>query len=317
MCTSIVKDRFFGRTLDLELNYNESVIITPRNYSLPYKTKEPECGYGIIGIGILRDGFPLYFDAVNEMGLGVAALNFNKSSVYFKPKTSKLNLASFEIIPYILSHCKDVKEAETLLKKTNILNLQFDENMPNSGLHWLIADKNCSIVAESNCKGLNIYSNPVGVLTNEPEFNTQLFSLNNYIALSSSYPTNNFSKEIALSTYSKGLGALGLPGDYSSNSRFVKASFVKLNYPHPISKPNEIFEIFSTVSVPRGSVLSEDGKIFSTIYTSVYNLETATLYYKTADSLSVWAVNLNRKSVDSENITCYAFEKETIINYQN
>lgn len=82
---------------------------------------------------------------------------------------------------------------------------------------------------ESTADGLHVYDNPVGVLTNNPPFPMQMFSLNNYLHLSPKQPANTFSNQLDLSTYSRGMGGLGLPGDLSSASRFARVAFVKQN----------------------------------------------------------------------------------------
>ena len=104
-------------------------------------------------------------------------------------------------------------EVRALLAKMNLVGTPFAEQFPASKLHWIIADENEAITVESVADGLHIYENPVGVLTNNPPFAQQMFMLNNYIGLSPKQPENSFAKDVPLSTYSRGMGALGLPGD--------------------------------------------------------------------------------------------------------
>ena len=238
MCTAITYkplDFYFGRNLDLEYSYNEEIIITPRNFKTEYRnTKTCDNHFAIIGIGIIRDNFPLYYDAVNEHGLAIAGLRFAGNAVYYPVSDKKTNIASFELIPYILGKCKTTEEAKHLLNKINISKTNFSEDLPASPLHWIIADKNSSITLETLEDGMRIYDNPFGVLTNNPTFDIQMFNLNNYMALSPMPPVNKLSK--FLSKYTSGMGAMGLPGDLSSMSRFVKANFTKIN---SVSKTTE------------------------------------------------------------------------------
>ena len=118
----------------------------------------------------------------------------------------------------------------------NFLNLPFSEDLPLAELHWLISDDKESITVESVKEGIKIYENKVGVLTNNPTFDKQMFALNNYMYLSNREPECKFSKDFELKRYSRGMGAIGLPGDLSSQSRFIRATFVKLN---SISKDTE------------------------------------------------------------------------------
>ena len=128
----------------------------------------------------------------------------------------KTNIAPFEIIPWILSQCASVSEALELLKDMNVVNIAFSDQLPNSDLHWMIADRKSCIVVESVREGLKIYDNPVGVMTNNPPFDKQLFTLNNYRHLSAKNPENTFSADLNLDEYSRGMGGIGLPGDLSS-----------------------------------------------------------------------------------------------------
>ena len=225
MCTALAyktKDFYFGRTLDYESSYGEEIVITPRQYPFAFRNgaKRNE-HYALIGMAHVAGGYPLYYEAVNEKGLGMAGLNFVGNACYGKEKEGKDNIASFELIPWILGQCSTVKEVRELLEKINVTNLAFHESFPVSPLHWLIADEKETITVEAVEEGLFVYDNPVGVLTNNPPFPQQMFQLNNYMHLSPKQPKNLFSERLKLQTYSRGMGALGLPGDLSSASRFA------------------------------------------------------------------------------------------------
>ena len=187
---------------------------------------------------------PLYYEAVNEKGLGMAGLNFVGNAVYFDSKEEKDNIAQYEFIPWVLSQCATVQQARELLYKINLTNKPFNEKLPLAQLHWLIADKNSAITVESVAEGLKIYDNPVGVLTNNPTFDMQMFNLNNYMHLTPQIPQNTFAKGLKLERYSRGLGAVGLPGDLSSQSRFVRAVFVKMNSVSGESETESVSQFF-------------------------------------------------------------------------
>ena len=87
---------------------------------------------------------------------------------------------------------------EKLVKTLNIVDTVFSPQFPNAQLHWLIADANEAITMECMKDGLHIYDNPVGVMTNNPPFDKQLFRLNDYMALSPKQPSNNFSDKLDL-----------------------------------------------------------------------------------------------------------------------
>lgn len=233
MCTAVsyrTKDHYFGRNLDLDFSYDEKVTICSRNFEIKFaNTGSIKSHYAMIGIATIVDNYPLYYDATNEKGLSMAGLNFPDNAYYRKLEEGRENIATYEFILWILSQCRSVKEARVLCEKMNLANQAFSEKFPVSALHWIIADKDESIVVESVREGIKIYDNPVGVLTNNPLFDVQLFNLNNYRHLSSTIGPNLFSKELELKEYSRGMGGIGLPENLSSMLRFVRASFIKLN----------------------------------------------------------------------------------------
>ena len=240
MCTAATyrtKDFYFGRTLDYECNYGEEVTITPRNYPFAFRHMgEVKTHYAIIGMAHVAADYPLYYDAINEKGLGMAGLNFVGNAKYQEVEQGRENVAQFEFIPWILSQCSSVTEAKEKLGRMNLVGTTFNEYFPAAQLHWLIADKESAITVECMEDGLRVYDNPVGVMTNNPPFPTQMFLLNNYMGLSPRQPQNQFSDKLPLNTYSRGMGALGLPGDLSSASRFAKVAFTKI---HAISGESE------------------------------------------------------------------------------
>ncbi len=324
MCTAVTyktKDFYFGRTLDYDFSYGEEIVITPRNYSFNFREKgEISSHYAMVGMAHIADNYPLYYEAVNEKGLCIAGLNFVGNAVYFESKENKDNIAQFELIPWILCQCTTVSEARALLDKINLINKPFNEKLPLAQLHWIIADKNSSITLESVAEGLKIYENPVGVLTNNPTFDKQMFNLNNYMHLTPKTPENTFAKGLELERYSRGLGAVGLPGDISSQSRFVRASFVKMN---SVSEEGEtesvsqFFHILNSVDNQRGCCISDDQKYEITIYTCCCNADKGIYYYTTYNNHQITAVDMNKVDLDGENLVGYKPVDWEQINFQN
>ena len=324
MCTAITyktKDFYFGRTLDYEYSYKEEITITPRNYKFNLKNESIITNhYAIIGMAYVAENYPLYYDAINEKGLGMAGLNFVGNAYYNESIQGKDNIAQFEFIPWILSQCSTANEARKLIQKINILNIPFSSQLPLAKLHWLISDENESITVEVVKEGIKIYNNPVGVLTNNPPFDKQLFALNNYINLSNESPKNKFADGLELQQYSRGMGAIGLPGDLSSQSRFVRASFVKMNSVSGESENESVsqfFHILNSVEQQRGCCKLGDGKYEITIYTSCCNATKGIYYYTTYDNHQINAVDMNREDLDGEEIIRYSLVKDEHIEYQN
>ena len=320
MCTAIsfkADNHYFGRNLDLEFCYNERVTITPRNYTFKFrKTDAINSHYAIIGVATVEENYPLYYDATNEKGLSIAGLNFPENAFYSETDDTKINIAPFELIPYILSQCKTVEETKALLKKINLAEIHFSKEFRLSPLHWIIADKTQSITLESVKEGMKVYDNPVGVLTNNPGFDMQMFNLNNYMSLSKEAPKNSFSDKLNLKIYSRGMGAMGLPGDLSSQSRFVKAVFTKYNSVKENSL-TQFFHILHSVEQQKGCVLADNNKYEYTMYTSSCNTDKGIYYYTTYENHSITAVDMHRENLDAKEIITYPLIKDEQIKMLN
>ena len=323
MCTAITyktKGAYFGRTLDIECSYGEEVIVTPRNHKLSFRHKKDlESHYAIIGMGTVRDGYPLYYDAANECGLGMAGLNFPANACYFPLQEGKENISPFEFIPWLLSQCKNVDEARKCLSRIHLCNTPFSPELPLSPLHWMIADKNEAIVVESVEEGVKIYENPVGVLTNNPPFSYHLLHLCDYMTLSKNPPKAQFGKDF-LTPYSRGMGAMGLPGDFSSASRFVRAAFVRENAvseSDELSSISQFFHILGSVEHVRGCVLLNDGKYEITAYTSCINLDRGIYYYTTYENRAISAVDLSKCDLEARELCRFPLQTAQRIEWQN
>ena len=324
MCTAITyktKDLYFGRTLDLEYHYSESITVMPRRYSLEFR-----CGvrmashYAIIGVATVSGGYPLYYDAVNEKGLAVAGLAFWQSAKYVSPCPDRDNIASFELVPWVLSQCSTVGEARELFGRISITSEAFSEEFPPSPLHWLIADRGGAIVLEQTAEGIKIYENSVGVLTNEPPFDFQMMNLNNFLNLTAAEPTDRFAEGVKLNAFSRGMGAIGLPGDCSSESRFVRCAFTRLNSVSGESDEEslcQLFHILGSVEQVRGCVRLGEGKWERTVYTSAANADKGIYYYTTYENHRITAVDMHRENIDGECLVSYPLKYNNDVKYVN
>lgn len=323
MCTAsnyITDNHYFGRNFDYEISYNERVTITPRNYEFKFRRIDDiKSHHAIIGIAAGIDEYPLYYDACNEKGLAIAGLNFAGNAVYREFEEDMVNITPFELIPYLLGTCSSVSEAREALGKINLVNINFADELPLSPLHWMISDEVESIVVEPLADGLKVYDNPVGVLTNNPPFDKQLFYLNNYRGLSNKNPENTFG--VDLEEYSRGMGAIGLPGDLSSASRFAKVAFTRANSysdNDEASSVGQFFHILGSVEQQNGCTFIDDPDLYEyTIYTSCYNTNKAILYYRTYHNSQITAVDLYRENLDSSELINYLLINEEQFNFIN
>lgn len=323
MCTAVTyktKDHYFGRNLDLEYGYQEAVTITPRNHPFHFRFLPTlHRHYAMIGMATVVEGQPLYYEATNEKGLSMAGLNFPGNAKYLPVCDDAHNVAPFEAIGWILGQCATVDEAQEKLCEMRLVDVPFSRELPLTPLHWIIADRDRSIVLEPMADGIRVFRNEVGVLTNEPPFDFHLYHLANFMSLSADVPSNHFSQSVRLSPYSNGMGAIGLPGDFSSSSRFVRAAFVKLN---SVASPDEgcsvsqFFHILSSVAMPRGSVRLAGGNEI-TRYSSCCNTDRGIYYYTTYENSQITGIDMHRADLEGYAPICYPLNDQTCIVMQD
>lgn len=323
MCTAATyqtRDHYFGRNLDLDCEYEETVTITPRGYPLRFRRmKTLESHYAMIGVAVVKEDYPLYFDATNEKGLSIAGLNFPDNAVYFPDAPGLDNVTPWELPLWLLGQCATVEDARWLLDRMNLLNSPFDENLPLAPLHWMIADRESCIVAESVREGLRVYEDPFGVLTNNPPFEFHRMNLNNFMNLTREIPVNRFCASVELTPYSLGFGAIGLPGDLSSTSRFVRAAFTRLNSVSGDSEAESVsqfFHILQSVAQTRGCAQTESG-YEATLYSSCCNIDKGVYYYRTYLNSQLTAVDLHRENLNAGELVNYPLVLEQQVRWQN
>ena len=324
MCTAATyqtKDHYFGRNLDLDDSFDETVTVTPRRFPFRFRRAgRMETHYALIGMAYVADGYPLYYDATNEKGLSMAGLNFPGNADYKPEAAGKDNVAPFEFIPWLLGQCADLAQARTLLARINLLDVPFSARIPLAPLHWMISDRSGSLTVECVKGGLWVYDNPVEVLTNNPPFDAMLFHLNNYMSLSAGEPVNRFSEKLELTAYCRGMGALGLPGDLSSASRFVKAAFTRLNAVSGDSESESVsqfFHILGSVEQQRGCVRLDNGRYERTVYTSCCNTDKGIYYYTTYENSQITGVDMHREDLEGDALVCYPLIRDQQIRMQN
>lgn len=312
---------FFGRSLDFEHGFGESIVFMPRRFPLRFREiPKNRSHHAVIGTAFVNEGYPLFYDGMNEHGLFAAGLNFPKSAVY-KPKNEcSYNVAPFEFIPWILAECADINEAKSKIEHANILSTDFSKDLSSTPLHWFIADKNGSLAVEPTAKGLMIHENPVGVLTNEPPFEYQLMNLQNFLSINPYEPESRFFEKLEITPYSRGMGGLGLPGDLSSSSRFVRAAFVKSNSLSGKTEEENVtqfFHILGSVEQPEGCVRLKNGDLEKTIYSCCISSESKVFYYRSYENSRITAVDMKKENAESDLLVSYPFLKKQDILFQN
>lgn len=323
MCTSMVlrsDNSYFGRNMDIESGFGERVIITPRNYIINFKSV-PSLNkhYSIIGMGTIMNDYPLYADATNEFGLSIASLAFPDNAYYDKEiDINKYNITPFELIPWILGQCRSIDDTVKLLNKTNIVDISFNDKVSVTPLHWHIADKEKSITLETTKTGMHIYNNPAEILTNNPNFSFHMDNLAMYLNLDTDTPSNSFSNSLGIKPFCKGIGSIGLPGDFSSPSRFVKTAYLLLNSKkYNNDDISRFFHILDNVFVVDGCISLKNVSDYLTLYTSCTNIDKCIYYYKVYNNSRITAVNMWNEDIDSNKLISFPLKVGQDILYQN
>lgn len=292
MCTAISDGRLCGRTLDLEYSYGEQVVITPRDFPFTFRYEGAMPTHpAIIGMAHVADGIPLYYDAMSETGLAVCGLRFATSCVYHPPRAGRHNLASYELIPRLLGVCRTVEDAVAFLKDVTVTPDSISPDLPTVPLHWLVADRKRAVVVESVAEGLAVYDDPVAIMTNQPPFPYHMARLAEMASLSSAPANNTLCPTVGMEP-PLGTGSVGLPGDTTSSSRFLRAVYAKYQTlptdaptdgraSTPWAAVSRFFHLMDTVSVPRGCAVTADGHATETVYTACMDLSTCTYYFTT------------------------------------
>ncbi len=321
MCTALslkTKDRYFGRNLDIDRSYGEEICVMPRRFPLVFREMgEVSEHYAIIGAAAVLCGFPLFYEGANEYGLAMAGLNFPGNAFYSPASEGKENVAPFEFIPWVLSQSKTLAEAKILLSRINLANIPFSKSLPPAPLHWIISNGESALTVEFTAEGLHICDNPLGILTNNPPFRAQCANLERYRNLRNSNAGVILKDPAA---YSQGLGALGLPGDLSSASRFARIAFGKENSlceKDEASSVGQFFHLLSTVEMVNGLCKTDEGSFDITRYTSCINLNKGIYYYTTYCNRRISRIDMFREDLEGENLIRFPFLFEEDIFYQN
>ncbi len=310
MCTSLSvsfektgKGILFGRNMDIESHFGERIVITPHAYPFRFRClPDLETHYALIGMATVKDGYPLYADAMNEKGLCMAGLHFPGNAVYAPPcgfSADEGRIAPFELIPYLLGTCATVAEVKETLGRVFISDIHFSHELPNTPLHWHIAAADGGMILETTADGLRLYDDRAGVLTNNPLYPYHMAHLHRYDGLSSASPSpaHRDGYTPVGETYDLGLGMVGLPGDYTSPARFVRcATLRRLTDWDGLSRESAVgqfFRVLGAVAPPAGCVRTPHGEVHATLYTCCMDTEALSYAVLRAEGIMPETVTLN------------------------
>ncbi|EOU1910294.1 choloylglycine hydrolase [Clostridium perfringens] len=329
MCTGLAletKDglHLFGRNMDIEYSFNQSIIFIPRNFKCVNKSnkKELTTKYAVLGMGTIFDDYPTFADGMNEKGLGCAGLNFPVYVSYSKEDIEgKTNIPVYNFLLWVLANFSSVEEVKEALKNANIVDIPISENIPNTTLHWMISDiTGKSIVVEQTKEKLNVFDNNIGVLTNSPTFDWHVANLNQYVGLRYNQVLEFKLGDQSLTALGQGTGLVGLPGDFTPASRFIRVAFLRdamIKNDKDSIDLIEFFHILNNVAMVRGSTRTVEEKSDLTQYTSCMCLEKGIYYYNTYENNQINAIDMNKENLDGNEIKTYKYNKTLSINHVN
>ena len=312
MCTGIRfsdenGNMFFGRNLDWSVGYGQKIVVTPKGYkyhSAFLGDLQPK--YAVIGMGIIQENAPLYFDCGNEAGLAIAGLNFPGYAQYEKDQVEgRTNIAAYEFPLWVAMNFDTVDEVVKALANVAIVAKPINDQYPVSMLHWMIGDGKKSIVVEYTAAGLQVFQNDVDVLTNQPGYAWHKENLRNYMNITSPQPEKVEWGSVELKAFGSGSLMRGLPGDYYSPSRFVRAAYFNSHYPVKNSEEENVARLFHTlasVAMIDGAAAVADGNFEKTVYTGGYSAATQTYYYNTYDDLAIQKARLSDYNIEGEEL---------------
>lgn len=324
MCTALSYRpgaHYFGRNLDLDLSYQEQVVVTPRSY--PFQLKNGAVFHtrlAMIGMATVMNQYPLYYEAANEKGLCMAGLNFPNNAFYGERQPDLDNITPFELIPWILGQAETVAQARSLLEHMALINIPFSPQIPLAPLHFMVSDRNSAIVVEPMADGLKIYDNPYDIMTNNPPFDYHLWNLKNYRHLCPENRENRFSTQYDLTPYAAGMGAMGLPGDASSASRFVRGAFHLANSRQEgteLEHVTQCFHILDSIAMVKGSTITENGTCDVTLYSCCIDTDNSTYYYKTYHNNQLTAVRLTDADAQGSQLRRFDLRKGQQVQCEN
>lgn len=317
-CTSIVLTAddgaaVYGRTMEWgTFDLNSRLVIVPRGYEFQGHTPDGKPGhrwkarYGAVALDALEKDY--LTDGMNEKGLVVGALYLPGFAKYqsYDPKKASISMSSLEFANYVLTQFATVDEVREGLKKIRVVPIP----EPSIGgipapIHLTVIDQSGKAIAVQYLNGeLKVFENPLRVLTNAPPFDWHMTNLRNYVNLSAvAWPAKKVN-ELDFAPIGAGSGFLGLPGDYTPPSRFIRAvayTQTARKTPDGDETVYEVFRIMDNFNLPLGSAEGPEadpeqlkGMRSSTIWTTAADTKNLKFYYHTQHNRKVRMVELKK-----------------------
>lgn len=326
MCTCLrVKARdksiVIGRTMEFGIDPSSRITVFPRNFKYETQGANNKPGfswsgkYGFVGMDMF--GLPMVSDGINEKGLYVGDLYLPGFAEYQLVPAGEedKSITPVDVAGYILSQCENVDEVVKLIKGVYVWPWYADQLKSIPPLHYAVHDASGKSVVIEYIKGeLKIHENPIGVLTNSPDFDWHMINLRNFVNLSATNVPLLKLEGDTLIQIGQGSGMLGLPGDSTPPSRFVRATAFTQSLVQPEDSKgavNAVYHIMNNFDIPIGFAKSmETGKptYDFTFWTTFSDLTNREYYYRGYDNVQVYKISLIDINFNEEKIRHLEFE---------
>lgn len=312
----------YARTMEFGFNFHSEAIVIPRGY--PHFGSSPtgagmtwSSKYALVGANGLS--LPMILDGINERGLACGLFyfpgyaGFQQATEADAPRT----LAPWELPVWILSQCATVDEVRQRLPEILVADVVFPAWGTGTPAHYIVHDAagNCLVIEYVQGK-LHLHDNPIGAITNAPTFDWHLTNLRNYLNLSADNAADVELDGVKLAQFGQGSGMLGLPGDFTPPSRFVRAvalSHAAIPGATGADVVRQAFHILNSFDIPAGAIrqrgAKDDGQDY-TEWTTASDTKARRFYFHTHGNRRVRMIDLTRCNLDAQQIATVSMSQE-------
>ena len=313
-----------ARTLEFGLDLHSKIMIVPRGYARTGTTPDGKDGMKwkakYASVGLDGAGLPVLFDGVNEKGLATGTFYFPTSAGYmpYAPSDAGKTIAQWEVGSYILENFASVDEVRASIGNVVVPSVVFAGWGFAPEAHYIVHDPTGKTVVIEYVDGkLNIHDDPLGVITNSPNFDWHMTNLRNYVNFSMINVPPIKLGTVVLKPFGQGTGMLGMPGDFTPPSRFVRAvAFSQSVLPSKTGHDAiiEAFHILNQFDIPKGSAREhakdEHGNVVAdyTLWTSAIDLKAKQYFFRTYDNSEIRMIDLMKMNLDAKDIVKISIE---------
>ncbi len=315
-----------ARTLEFAVDLQSDVLVSPRGFARVGLTPDGQDGLKwkakYASVGANGVGLPILIDGVNEAGLAAGLFYFPTTAGYpaYTPADAGKTIAPWQLGSWLLDNFASVDEVKANIGSILVAETVLKQWGFSPPVHAVVHDASGkSITIEYVAGKLNVYDNPLGVLTNSPAFDWHMTNLRNYVNFSlDSHPPIKLGA-VKLEPFGQGSGMLGMPGDFTPPSRFVRAVAFSQSVLKPKTGDEAVlsaFHILNNFDIPKGSAREaekdEHGNILAdyTLWTAASDLKTKRYFFRTYDDSRIRMVDLTKMNLDAKDLVTFSMHGE-------